>query len=233
MDTELIAQRYNLLKPFFNERQRRLLAAAEADVIGYGGISVVSRSTRVSRRAITQGQKELRTPPPCEEARADRVRKKGGGRKQAVESIRRWWHSMGQPPYSQASRLLITADCGGGNGYRLRLWKRELQKLANETGLTVSVCHFPPGTSKWNHIEHRLFSFITQNWRGKPLISHEVIVNMIAATKNRKGLRVEYRLDTNTYPGGIKVSNEEMESIHIHQNDFHGEWNYTIQKNIS
>ncbi len=403
MDTELIAQRYNLLKLFFNERQRRLLAAAEADVIGYGGISVVSRSTRVSRRAITQGQKELRTPPPCEEAMADRVRKKGGGRKQAVEkdatlladledlvepvtrgdpesplrwtckslrnlaqalknkghtvshdlvgrlleqlgyslqanrktsegashpdrdaqfehinqtvkafqaagqpvisvdtkkkelvgdfknsgreyrpkgepekvrvhdfvipelgratpfgvydltsntgwvsvgidhdtaafaveSIRRWWHSMGQPRYSQASRLLITADCGGSNGYRLRLWKRELQKMANETGLTVSVCHFPPGTSKWNHIEHRLFSFITQNWRGKPLISHEVIVNMIAATKNRKGLRVECRLDTNTYPGGIKVSNEEMESINLHQNDFHGEWNYTIQKNTS
>ncbi len=403
MDTELIAQRYNLLKPFFNERQRRLWAAAEADVIGYGGISEVARATRVSRRAISQGQKELRTPSPCEETTADRVRKKGGGRKQAVEkdatliadledlvepvtrgdpesplrwtckslrnlaqalknnghavshdlvgrlleqlgyslqanrktsegtshpdrdaqfehinrrvkafqtdgqpvisvdtkkkelvgnfknsgreyqpkgepekvrvhdfiipelgratpfgvydltsntgwvsvgidhdtaafaveSIRRWWHSMGQPRYSQASQLLITADCGGSNGYRLRLWKRELQKLANETGLTVSVCHFPPGTSKWNHIEHRLFSFITQNWRGKPLISHEVIVNLIAATKNRKGLRVECRLDTNTYPAGIKVSNEEMESINLHQDVFHGEWNYIIQKNTS
>ncbi len=403
MDTELIAQRFNHLKPYLNERQRRLLAAAEAEVIGYRGISIVSRSTGMSRQAIAQGQKELKTLSPSEEALPDRIRKKGGGRKQAVvkdatlladledlvepvtrgdpesplrwtckslrnlayelkskghnvshdlvgrlleqldyslqansktsegashpdrnaqfeyiyqtvksfqrdsqpvisvdtkkkelvgdfknsgreyrpkgepekvrvhdfiipelgratpfgvydltsnagwvnvgvdhdtsafavESIRRWWYSMGKPQYSHASRLLITSDCGGSNGYRLRLWKRELQKLANETGLTISVCHFPPGTSKWNYIEHRMFSFITQNWRGKPLISHEVIVNLIAATKNHKGLRIECCLDTNTYPDKIKVSDEEMKSINLHQDDFHGEWNYTIQKNTS
>jgi hypothetical protein len=403
MDTESISRRFNLMKPYLNERQRRLWTAAEAEVIGYSGISIVSRSTGMSRQAIAQGQKELKTFPPCDEAQSDRIRKKGGGRKLAVEkdstllvdledlvepvtrgdpesplrwtckslrnlahelkskghavshdlvgrlleqlgyslqansktsegashpdrnaqfehiyqtvksfqrdsqpvisvdtkkkelvgdfknagreyrpkgepekvrvhdfiipemgratpfgvydvtsntgwvnvgidhdtsafaveSIRRWWYSMGKPLYAQANRLLITSDCGGSNGYRLRLWKIELQKLANETGLAISVCHFPPGTSKWNYIEHRMFSFITQNWRGKPLISHEVIVNLIAATKNRKGLRIESCLDTNTYPDKIKVSDKEMKSINLLQDDFHGEWNYTIKSNTS
>jgi hypothetical protein len=146
----------------------------------------------------------------------------------AVESIRQWWYSMGQKVYPKAEKLLITADSGGSNGYRVRLWKIELQKFADETGLEISVSHFPPGTSKWNKIEHRLFSFITQNWRGKPLISHEVIVNLISATTTNKGLLVKCQLDKNSYPKGIKISNEIMEQINIIRSDFHGEWNYTI-----
>jgi len=146
----------------------------------------------------------------------------------AVESIRQWWNSMGKKVYPEAEKLLITADSGGSNGYRVRLWKIELQKFADETGLEISVSHFPPGTSKWNKIEHRLFSFITQNWRGKPLISHEVIVNLISATTTNKGLLVKCQLDKNTYPKGIKISDEIMEQINIIRSDFHGEWNYTI-----
>nr|QNO44264.1 hypothetical protein FLBAJJLG_00004 [Methanosarcinales archaeon ANME-2c ERB4]QNO44511.1 hypothetical protein DEBIBGEE_00004 [Methanosarcinales archaeon ANME-2c ERB4] len=146
----------------------------------------------------------------------------------AVETIRRWWYMMGKNNYPEAKKLLITADGGGSNGYRIRLWKVELQKLADETGLMISVCHFPPGTSKWNKIEHRLFAFITQNWRGKPLISHEVIVNLIAATTTRKGLCVQCNLDINQYPVGIKVPDEEMELVNIIKDKFHGDWNYTI-----
>ena len=146
----------------------------------------------------------------------------------AVESIRRWWRGMGQTEYPVAVRLLITADGGGSNGSRLRLWKVELQKLANETGLAISVCHLPPGTSKWNKIEHRLFSFISQNWRGRPLVSHEVIVNLIAATATKTGLTVQCQLDTNAYPAGLKVSDEEMAAIRIQQDPFHGDWNYTV-----
>ena len=146
----------------------------------------------------------------------------------AVESIRRWWNSMGQKVYPEAEKLLITADSGGSNGYRVRLWKIEMQKFADETGLEISICHFPPGTSKWNKIEHRLFSFITQNWRGKPLISHEVIVNLISATTTNKGLLVKCQLDKNSYPKGIKISDEIMKQINLIRCDFHGEWNYTI-----
>jgi hypothetical protein len=146
----------------------------------------------------------------------------------AVESIRRWWYTMGQERYPEANKLLITADSGGSNGYRLRLWKMELQNLANETGLAISVCHLPPGTSKWNKIEHRLFSFITQNWRGKPLISHEVIVNLIAATRTQNGLQVGCQIDTNPYPKGIKVPDDIMASLNLQRDVFHGEWNYTI-----
>jgi hypothetical protein len=146
----------------------------------------------------------------------------------AVESIRRWWNMMGQASYPKARQLLITADSGGSNGARVRLWKLELQKLADETGLAISVCHFPPGTSKWNKIEHRLFSFITQNWRGKPLISHEVIVNLIAATTTRTGLRVQSQLDTGKYPKGIKVGKQDFATIHLSPDDFHGNWNYSI-----
>ena len=146
----------------------------------------------------------------------------------AVESIRRWWWSMGCPVYPKATRLLITADAGGSNGYRLRLWKLELQKLADETGLEIAVCHFPPGTSKWNKIEHRLFSAITQNWRGKPLVSHEVVVNLIGATTTTKGLRVKSELDTNQYPAGRSVSDAELSVIHIRRDDFHGDWNYAL-----
>jgi hypothetical protein len=146
----------------------------------------------------------------------------------AVESIRRWWRDAGRRRYPGARRRLITADGGGSNGSRVRLWKWELQRLADETGLAISVCHFPPGTSKWNAIEHRLFSFITQNWRGKPLVSYAVILSLIAATATATGLTVESRLDTTPYPAGVKVSDAQMASIRLARDPFHGEWNYTI-----
>jgi transposase len=147
----------------------------------------------------------------------------------AVETIRRWWRTMGGPAYPEATRLLITADAGGSNGSRLRLWKIELQKLANETGLRIAVCHFPPGTSKWNKIEHRLFSYITQNWRGKPLRSFLAIVNLIAATTTKTGLKVHAELNTDTYQSGIKVSDAELAQVKIRRDKFHGDWNYEIQ----
>jgi transposase len=147
----------------------------------------------------------------------------------AVESIRRWWDIMGCKSYPDAKKLLITADCGGSNGSRVRLWKTELQKLADETGLEISVCHFPPGTSKWNKIEHRLFSQITINWRGKPLTSYEVVVNLIAATTTSKGLEVKCMLDTNKYPTGIKIEKKQVEELGIIPDEFHGEWNYTFK----
>ena len=150
----------------------------------------------------------------------------------AVESIRRWWHTMGCQTYQNATALLITADGGGSNGSRVRLWKTELQKFANEIAMSITVCHFPPGTSKWNKIEHRLFSYISQNWRGKPLVSHEVIINLIASTTTKKGLIVKCRLDTNKYPKGIKVSDEEFEALRINRHAFHGEWNYTIKPEL-
>jgi transposase len=146
----------------------------------------------------------------------------------AVESIRRWWLTMGKALYPAAKRLLITADGGGSNGYRVRLWKLELQRLADETGLEMAVRHLPPGTSKWNKIEHRLFSAISQNWRGKPLISHEVVVNLIAATITRKGLKVQAALDQGKYPAGVTVSDAEMEQLQLRAEAFHGEWNYAL-----
>ncbi len=147
----------------------------------------------------------------------------------AVASIRSWWEHLGSERYPDASRLTITADCGGSNNPRVRLWKVELQKLANDTGLDIEVCHFPPGTSKWNKIEHRLFSFITMNWRGKPLVSLETIVNLIAGTTTRTGLEVYTRLDEGTYPDKIQVSNAEVEAVNLHGHKFHPEWNYTIK----
>ena len=397
-----IQRRFRSLSPFLDERMRRLVAAAESEAIGYGGVSAVARATGVSRRAITEGFKELsrrriahKTPPV-----PSRIRRRGAGRKRtadkdpslledldrlvdpatrgdpesplrwtcksvrrlaeelqreghavsyqtvaellhamdyslqanqktlegsqhadrdeqfqyinrkaqrylkqgepvisvdtkkkelvgdfknagrewqikgdpepvrvhdfeirepdkgkvapygvydlarnvgwvsvgvdhdtaafAVESIRRWWRWMGRPSYPQAKRLLITADSGGSNGARVRLWKWELQQFADETGLKISVCHFPPGTSKWNKIEHRLFSFISQNWRGKPLISHEVIINLIAATTSKTGLAVKSDLDSNTYPAGIKVSNQQMAELRLKRDAFHGDWNYSL-----
>lgn len=146
----------------------------------------------------------------------------------AVQTIRCWWRQMGSKLYPKASELLILADSGGSNGCRSRLWKMALQRLADETGLCVSVCHFPPGTSKWNKIEHRMFAHITHNWRGRPLISHEVIVNLIGRTTTQKGLKIKARLDTRKYPTGIKVSNKELALVQIQKDDFHGEWNYRI-----
>jgi transposase len=150
----------------------------------------------------------------------------------AVASIRGWWRAEGRRIYKKADRLLITVDGGGSNGWRLRLWKFELQKLADETGMDISVCHFPPGTSKWNKVEHRLFSFITSNWRGEPLRDYVTMVNLIARTTTAKGLKVICRLDRRKYKTGRKVSDEEMESINMKKCTFHGEWNYVISSNF-
>lgn len=394
-DGETIQRRFELLEPYLDERTRRLMVAAEAEAIGFGGISIVARATGMSRDTISRGIEELKAPagsPP------GRIRRPGGGRKKtvvsdltltvdlekllspavrgdpesplrwtsksvrhlakelqrlghrtsprmvakilhaldyslqanrktlegsshpdrnaqfehinrqaqeyfatsdpvisvdtkkkelvgefknggrewhpkgspetvkvhdfpepelgraipygvydlaanngwvsvgvdhdtssfAVETIRRWWGSMGRQRYPNAKRLLITADGGGSNGSRLRLWKVELQKLADELGIPVAVSHFPPGTSKWNKIEHRLFCFISQNWRGKPLVSHEVIVNLIASTKTETGLTVRAQLDTEEYPTGRQVSEEELAEIDLRRDSFHGDWNYAI-----
>jgi len=394
---EELASRFKLLEPWLDERTRRLWAAAESAAIGRGGISLVARTSGVSRRAIHEGLSELKQKPDrAQQARGPRIRRRGGGRKKtlakdpsliqdleklvepvtrgdpesplrwtcksvrklaeelqrlghdashtlvsellheqkyslqanrktkegashpdrnaqfehisekvqrflrqgqpavsvdtkkkeligefknggrewrpkgqpepvrvhdfgkvkdvpygvydlgrdagwvnvgtdhdtstfAVESIRQWWNTMGRSCYPKARQLLITADSGGSNGARVRLWKLELQKFADETGLEIAVCHFPPGTSKWNKIEHRLFSFITQNWRGKPLVSHEVIVNLIAATTIKTGLQVKSRLDTGKYPKGVKVSKADFAGIDLRPDDFHGDWNYSIQ----
>lgn len=147
----------------------------------------------------------------------------------AVNTIRMWWKQMGQGMYKKSTELLITADCGGSNGNRVRLWKRELQKLADEMKMVIHVCHFPPGTSKWNKVEHRLFSYISKNWRGKPLINIETVLNLIRNTKTKKGLNVMAVLDKNRYQKGIEVNNEEMKSIHIQGDKFHPEWNYKIK----
>src|ERR687898_644474 len=149
----------------------------------------------------------------------------------AVESIRRWWERLGRARYPEASRLVITADCGGSNGARVRLWKRELQRFATETGLAVTVAHLPPGTSKWNRIEHRLFAHISLNWRGRPLVSHQVIVQLIGATTTQTGLTVRCEIDANRYPKGIKVTAAEMAALAIERDPFRGEWNYTISPN--
>jgi hypothetical protein len=146
----------------------------------------------------------------------------------AVESLRRWWKQMGSKVYPRATQLLITADGGGSNSYRSRLWKTQLQDLVDETGLEISVCHFPPGTSKWNKIEHQMFCHITENWRGRPLVSHEVIINLISSTTTVKGLTIQASLDTNRYPKGIKVTKEALRGLRIQPAKFHGEWNYTV-----
>jgi hypothetical protein len=395
-DVETIRCRFELLNPYLDEKTRRLMVAAEAQAIGFGGISIVARATGMSRDTICKGVEELQSPATG--SHPDRIRRPGGGRKKttasdptlkedlekllnpaergdpesplrwtsksvrhlaqelkrmghqtshrmvadilhdlgyslqanrktlegsshpdrnaqfehinrqaqeyfatsdpvisvdakkkelvgefknsgrewhakgmaekvkvhdflepelgrvipygvydlaansgwvsvgvdhdtssfAVETIRCWWDSMGSERYPKAERLLITADGGGSTGSRVRLWKVELQRLADELGFPVSVSHFPPGTSKWNKIEHRLFSFISQNWRGKPLISHEVIVNLIASTTTETGLRVRAQLDAAKYPGGRKVSEQEIAEIDLRRDSFHGEWNYTI-----
>ena len=147
----------------------------------------------------------------------------------AVNALRRWWKVMGRPAYRAATSLLITADAGGSNGPRLRLWKWELQRFANRTGLAVTVCHFPPGTSKWNKIEHRLFSHIAMNWRGKPLVSLVAIVNLIASTRTAAGLRIRSEIDRGCYPQGVLVTDQQMAQVHLQPHRFHGEWNYTLR----
>ncbi|OHE04714.1 ISAzo13 family transposase [Sulfurimonas sp. RIFOXYB12_FULL_35_9] len=148
----------------------------------------------------------------------------------AVQSIQSWWTYMGKKIYPDAKKLLICADGGGSNGYRVRLWKVKLQEFTNKSGLEITVCHFPRGTSKWNKIEHRLFSHISMNWKGRPLISHDVMINLIGGTKTKTGLKVKAKIDQKKYPIGIKVSEQEMENINITKHKFHGDWNYTISK---
>ncbi len=147
----------------------------------------------------------------------------------AVQTIRRWWFEMGQPLYPKAKRLLITADCGGSNGYRVRLWRMQLQHLADEIGLTVQVSHFPPGTSKWNKIEHRMFCHITNNWRGRPLLTRQIVVQLIGSVTTEQGLRVRAELDENVYDAGVKVTDHELAAMAIERDAFHGEWNYSIR----
>jgi len=149
----------------------------------------------------------------------------------AVESIRKWWFKMGKERYKNADKLLITADGGGSNGRRNKLWKKQLQELSDEINIEIHMCHFPPGTSKWNKIEHRLFSNISKNWRGRPLVSYEVVVNLIASTVTTTGLKIQSEIDTKQYKTGIKVGEEEMKKINLTQDDFHGEWNYVIKPN--
>lgn len=146
----------------------------------------------------------------------------------AVATIGRWWDMVGRVAYPAARRLLITADAGGSNGHRVRLWKVELGRLAARAGIDITVCHFPPGTSKWNKIEHRLWSAVTSNWRGRPLTSHEVVVNLIGATTNKKGLKVQAHLDTGYYPTGVKITKAELAAVPLTRHDFHGDWNYTV-----
>lgn len=147
----------------------------------------------------------------------------------AVNSIKSWWQEMGTQNYPQAKEILITADCGGSNGYRVRLWKIELQKLANKTGMTINVCHFPPGTSKWNKIEHKMFCQISKNWRGQPLITRETVVKLIGNTKTNKGLKIKAKLDENIYEKGKKITDEQLNAINLEKSEFHGEWNYKIK----
>ena len=146
----------------------------------------------------------------------------------AVATLRRWWERVGRAAYPAASKLLVCADAGGSNGYRVRAWKTELARFAAEAGLAVTVCHFPPGTSKWNKIEHRLFSHISTNWRGRPLVSHQVIVELMGATTTRSGLRVRAALDNGAYPLGVRVSDGELAAVPLRRHDWHGEWNYTV-----
>lgn len=342
-DTDLISERHRILSPFFDEKSRRLLAAAESRVIGHGGIGIVSKLTGVSRTTISTGLKELNHPDLIE---TNWIRKRGGGRKKAVEklpaiekelgkliepalrgepdsplmwtskSLRKLsaelklkgfnvshklvgeilkekgfslqanrktdegkshpdrnaqfeyihlkvkdfqengqpvisvdakkkelvgnfknngkeWHKAKEPDKVKVYDFLSDADGGGSNSSRSRLWKKGIQKLSDETGLVIDVCLFPPATSKWNKIEHRLFSYISQNWRGNPWVSYEVIVNLIASTKTERGLEVTCELDIKTYKTGIRIKDEDMKSINLEKHDFHGEWNYTIRpKNI-
>jgi hypothetical protein len=146
----------------------------------------------------------------------------------AVATIRRWWEQVGARTYPKATRLLITADAGGSNSYRSRLWKVELGRLAADTGLAITVCHFPPGTSKWNRIEHRLFAHISMNWRGRPLTSHETVVDLIGATTTRTGLKVRAELDRGSYPTGVKVADTDLAAVPLQRHDWHGDWNYTV-----
>ena len=233
IDVADIRSRYQQAAGFLDQRGRRLFAANEAVAQGHGGVSAASVATGIARSTINRGIKDLRAGGNDIAANHGWVSVGVAADTAAfvVESIRRWWYRLGKAGYPDAKRLVVTADCGGSNGVRVRLWKRELQRFANETGLAVNVTHLPPGTSKWNKIEHRLFAFITKNWRAKPLVSHQVIAQLIAATNTETELKVCCDIDGNLYPKGIKVTDQEMATINISRDNFHGEWNYTISSN--
>ncbi|MFT5415597.1 MAG: hypothetical protein ACI915_001913 [Gammaproteobacteria bacterium] len=253
----LIAVKFSALVDALDERGRRLWATAESDAIGYGGdalvISVDTKKKELIGDFKNNGREWQPRNSPEKALVHDFPQDAMGkaipygvydmglneawvnvGRDHdtpgfAVASIRRWWRAMGQSRYPDAQALYITADAGGSNGYRARAWKHELQKFADDSGLQIRVSHFPPGTSKWNKIEHRLFCHITGNWRGKPLRTFETIVDLIGNTRTAAGLRVKAKLDKRKYPLGIVTTNAEMDALSLHRDDFHGEWNYEIR----
>lgn len=202
-----LREEYYVLQGELSEKGRRKWAGFQAQRLGHGGKTLVHPATALDYKTIISSDTA----------------------EFAVNSIRSWWTEIGQETYQNATRLYINADGGGSNGSRNRLWKKELQQFANETNLEIHVSHFPPGTSKWNKIEHRLFSFISANWRGKPLIDRATVVSLIANTTTKTGLKIRAKLDERSYQTGIKVSDQEMKLLNLHQDTFHGEWNYFIQ----
>ncbi len=237
---QAIEGKYLELLDDLDERGRRRWAAVEARALGHGGISAVARATGLAHATIRAGLRELDDPPlsgdrqrhgvydiPNNEA-AVSVGISHDTAEFAVAAIRRWWLQLGRKRYGKARRMLITADSGGGNSSRCRLWKLELQRFADESGMMIEVCHYPPGTSKWNRIEHRVFCHITRNRRGVPLETLEVVVQSIGATTTETGLEIHAWLDEGTYDKGRVVSDEELAECNIKRNDYHGEWNYEI-----
>src|ERR1035437_2657565 len=223
-------KRYRELAPVLNEQSLRRFVALEAQALGRGGVSLMARISGLARSTIYHGLSDIRDNVSAPAGRIS-VGTDHDTATFAVNAIRRWWRTMGMKRHPKAKRLMITADGGGSNGYRVRLWKVELQKLADQLKLPITVCHLPPGTSKWNKIEHRLFSFISINWRGKPLRSYRTIVQLIAATTTEAGLTVRAELDEKKYPKGLKVSDAQLATVNMFPHDFHGEWNYTIAPN--
>lgn len=233
-----------MLKPTLNERARRLWAGSEAHAIGWGGVAAVARATGLAISTVRKGRDEARAGAvPAAIGKAipygiydiganDGFVSVGTDHDTpvfAVTSIEAWWKNVGSKRYADAREVFITADAGGSNAYRSRVWKYELQQLADKLGIAIHVSHLPPGTSKWNKVEHRLFSFISINWRGRPLRTYETVVNLIANTTNRGGLVVRAQLDRGNYPIGRRVSNKDFRTINIEKDDFHGDWNYVIR----
>lgn len=215
--------KFSDLSGLLNESQRRIWAATESESLGYGGTAIVSAATGLSITTILKGRRELREAYVNVGCDHDTPAF-------AVASIRRWWMTMGHEAYPKAQELLIMGDGGGSNSHRARAWKAEIRKFADEFGLSVTVADFPPGTSKWNKIEHRLFCHITTNWRGRPLRTFESVVELIGSTRTKKGLRVTANLDEEQYPKGVRISDSEMNELQLHRNDFRGEWNYQLKK---
>ena len=242
---EWIREKYTAIVGDLDERGRRRWAAAEARSLGWGGVTAVAFATGLSDRTIRTGIKELHNPDATPANRQRKIVPYGvyditnneagvsvgishDTAEFAVSAIRRWWQELGRQRFPKARRLLITADSGGSNSPRTRLWRWALQQFADETGLTIELCHYPPGTSKWNKIEHRLFCHITRNWQGIPLETREIVVQLIGSTKTAQGLEVHAWLDETTYEKSRKVSETDLATVRIKRNAIHGEWNYQI-----